>query len=381
MLISAGNIRDNLSKADYPARNQTEPIENPAQAWNAITVGAYTEKATLVDPSYADWEPIAPVGGLSPTSRTSLTWEKKWPIKPDVVLEGGNWAALGDQCDCPDDLGLLTTYRDPTTRHFDIFRDTSAATAMAGNLAGKILAVVPERWPETIRALIVHSAEWTPLMKQQFDSATSEQQRRAVLRQYGYGVPSYERAIFSALNDLTLIAEDELQPLWKDNEDGVAAPLERQFGRIAGVTEMTSTSFRGRALSWSSWQRPRSNSALLSRILSSQILASAAGFADTDTPLTGSGLQSRCRSSPSMHFASVLTPQQQPKKGILPLSKLGQTSGCWAGLGTPAPSTPISGGAPQPTSHNALRLGSIRSVVGGKRIPDISATSARFDTP
>lgn len=217
VLISAGNIRDGLSKAGYPARNHTESIENPAQAWNAITVGAYTEKATLVDPSYADWEPIAPVGGLSPTSRTSLTWGKKWPIKPDVVLEGGNWAALGDQCDCPDDLGLLTTYRDPTTRHFDIFRDTSAATAMAGNLAGRIMAAVPERWPETIRALIIHSAEWTPLMKQQFEAATSEQQRRVIVRQYGYGVPSYDRAIFSALNDLTLIAEDELQPLWKEN--------------------------------------------------------------------------------------------------------------------------------------------------------------------
>lgn len=217
VLISAGNIRDGLSKAGYPARNHTESIENPAQAWNAITVGAYTEKATLVDPSYADWEPIAPVGGLSPTSRTSLTWEKKWPIKPDVVLEGGNWAALGDQCDCPDDLGLLTTYRDPTTRHFDIFRDTSAATAMAGNLAGRIMAAVPERWPETIRALIIHSAEWTPLMKQQFEAATSEQQRRVIVRQFGYGVPSYDRAIFSALNDLTLIAEDELQPLWKEN--------------------------------------------------------------------------------------------------------------------------------------------------------------------
>jgi hypothetical protein len=148
-------------------------------------------------------------------------WERKWPIKPDVVLEGGNWAALGDQCDCPDDLGLLTTYRDPTTRHFDIFRDTSAATAMAGNLAGRILAAMPDRWPETIRALIIHSAEWTPVMKQQFDAATSEQQRRAILRQYGYGVPSYDRAMFSALNDLTLIAEDEIQPLWKDNEDGV----------------------------------------------------------------------------------------------------------------------------------------------------------------
>jgi hypothetical protein len=220
VLISAGNIRDGLSKADYPARNETESIENPAQAWNAITVGAYTDKIALVDPTYAGWEPIAPVGDLSPASRTSLKWEQKWPIKPDVVLEGGNWAALDDKCDCPDDLGLLTTYRDPTMRHFDIFRDTSAATAMAGNLAGRLLAALPERWPETIRALIIHSAEWTPAMRQQFAVATSEQQKRVILRKYGYGVPDYRRAIFSALNDLTLIAEDELQPLWKDSTDG-----------------------------------------------------------------------------------------------------------------------------------------------------------------
>jgi hypothetical protein len=220
VLISAGNIRAQISSNGYPARNETEPIENPAQAWNAITVGAYTEKTALIDPTYAGWQPIAPAGDLSPSSRTSVSWERKWPLKPDFVLEGGNWAALGDQTDCPDDLGLLTTYRDPTTRHFDIFRDTSAATAMAGNLAGRIIAAVPDRWPETIRALMIHSAEWTPTMKQQFEAAASEQQRRVVLRKYGYGVPSYERAVLSTLNDLTLIAEDELQPLWKDDADG-----------------------------------------------------------------------------------------------------------------------------------------------------------------
>jgi hypothetical protein len=49
-----------------------------------------------------------------------------------------------------------------------------------------------------------------------FDRATSEQQKRTLLRKYGYGVPHYERAIRSAANDLTLIAEDELQPLSKD---------------------------------------------------------------------------------------------------------------------------------------------------------------------
>ena len=132
-------------------------------------------------------------------------------------MEGGNWATSGNDCDCPDDLGLLTTYRDPTIRHFDIFRDTSAATAAASNLAGKIYAAMLERWPETIRALMVHSAEWTPAMKGQFDAARAEHQKRALLRKYGYGVANYDRAILSAANDLTLIAEDEVQPFWKQD--------------------------------------------------------------------------------------------------------------------------------------------------------------------
>ena len=216
ILISAGNIRNNLSAAEYPFRNETEPIENPAQAWNAITVGAYTEKDTIEDPAYAGWNIVAPVGDLCPTSRTSLTWGRQWPIKPDLVMEGGNWASDGEQCDCPDDLGILTTYRDPTIRHFETFRDTSAATAAAANLAAKIYAAMPERWPETIRALMVHSAEWTPVMRQQLDSSTSENQRIAVLRKFGYGVPDLDRAILSAANDLTLIAEDTLLPLYKE---------------------------------------------------------------------------------------------------------------------------------------------------------------------
>lgn len=216
VLISAGNIREGLCQAQYPARNETESIENPAQAWNAITVGAFTEKTELTEPSYAGWQPVAPEGDLCPTSRTSVVWERQWPVKPDIVMEGGNWAASGDQCDCPDDLGLLTTYRDPAVRHFDIFRDTSAATALAGHLAGRILVAMPQRWPETIRALMIHSAEWTSAMRQQFDAAISEQQRRLLLRKYGYGVPSYERAVLSSANDLTLIAEDEVEPFWKD---------------------------------------------------------------------------------------------------------------------------------------------------------------------
>lgn len=217
ILISAGNIRDEICQADYPARNETESIENPAQAWNAITVGAFTEKTNLADPSFAGWQPLAPAGDLCPISRTSVVWDRQWPIKPDILLEGGNWATSGDACDTPDDLGLLTTHRDPTTRHFDIFRATSAATALASHLAGRILAAMPRRWPETVRAMMVHSAEWTPAMRQHFDAATSEQQKQSLFRKYGYGVPSYERAALSTANDLTLIVEDEVEPFWRES--------------------------------------------------------------------------------------------------------------------------------------------------------------------
>jgi hypothetical protein len=55
------------------------------------------------------------------------------------------------------------------------------------------MAAMPARWPETIRAMMIHSAEWTPVMKQQFEAAAMEQQKRLLLRKYGYGVASYER--------------------------------------------------------------------------------------------------------------------------------------------------------------------------------------------
>ncbi len=46
-------------------------------------------------------------------------------------------------------------------------RQTSAATAQAAYLAASILADYPNLWPETVRALIVHSADWTPAMRAQ----------------------------------------------------------------------------------------------------------------------------------------------------------------------------------------------------------------------
>jgi len=70
-----------------------------------------------------------------------------------------------------------------------------------------------------IRALIVDSAEWTPRMRQEFDNARGASEIEFLLRYFGYGVPNLERALWSAGNALTLVAQDELQPFTKDKSN------------------------------------------------------------------------------------------------------------------------------------------------------------------
>lgn len=215
-IVSAGNVSpEKIPAADYINQNDVEPIHNPAQAWNAITVGAYTDKTAIDDPAFEGWTPLAPSGDLAPTSRTSVGWQRQWPIKPDIVCEGGNWATDGEAVDSPDDLALLTTHFRPELTQFSVLRDTSAAAAVAANLAARILAARPQLWPETVRGLIVHSSEWTPRMKQNFPEQMGRQDKTMLLRRYGYGVPDFGRAVRSTLNDTTIVVEDHLQPFWR----------------------------------------------------------------------------------------------------------------------------------------------------------------------
>ena len=214
-LISGGNVSS--IDATYLDRCDLEAIEDPAQAWNAITVGAFTD---LVDvdsagDDFAGWTAVAPPGELSPFSRTSVTFQRQWPIKPDVVLEGGNAAMspAGTDFDTPDSLSVITTSHDLASRLLTTTNATSAATAGAAHMAAVISAQYPALWPETIRGLVVHSARWTDAMTQQFAGAgTSKQQRESLARRYGYGVPTLDRCLRSATNALTLIVQDTIHP-------------------------------------------------------------------------------------------------------------------------------------------------------------------------
>ncbi|WP_337052576.1 S8 family serine peptidase [Pseudoxanthomonas sp. USHLN014] len=95
MVLSARNLRGDIGVDGYLDRNDLEEVESPAQAWNPLVVGAYTDKIAITHPDYAGWAPVARAGDLSPASRTSGIWERQWPIRPNVVFEGGNFAHDG----------------------------------------------------------------------------------------------------------------------------------------------------------------------------------------------------------------------------------------------------------------------------------------------
>lgn len=216
-VIAAGNLRGDILAADYPDRNDLEEAESPAQAWNALVVGAYTDKINIVDPAYGQWSAVAPAGDLSPSSRTSGIWDRQWPIRPDVVFEGGNFAHDGvNPSSHVDDLQLLTTYYRPNIRLFDTFGDTSAAAALGANLCANIIVARPNLWPETVRGLVIHSAEWTAAMQEHFDGAANQATKMAMLRRYGWGAPDLSRALRSATDDATLVVEDVLLPFKKE---------------------------------------------------------------------------------------------------------------------------------------------------------------------
>jgi hypothetical protein len=219
MIVSAGNVDDPAEWIRYPESNITHEVHDPAQAWNVLSVGACTNKVFTQDPTWAGYTAVACAGNLSPFSATSATW-KSWPIKPEVLFEGGNVAVdAGGNADTPGDFQLISTHRDPLVRHFSAFNQTSAAAAQAAWMAAKIQAAYPNAWPETIRGLIVHSAQWTDAQLQTFLRNEFKVSYARLLRICGYGVPNLEKALYCASNSLTLIAQETLQPFDKHATD------------------------------------------------------------------------------------------------------------------------------------------------------------------
>jgi Subtilase family len=228
VFVSAGNTPEN-GRGEWPHFNHLHGVDDPSQAFNVVAVGAYTERGVIQSAGYDGWQPLAIPGRLSPASRTSVIWgDKSWPLKPDIVMEGGNQAIdpSTGQPDYVDDLMLLTTRLSAAGALLTTTADTSAATALASRYAAVILAHYPSLWPESVRGLLIHSARWTDAMCREFP----DNDRHNRLRCYGYGVPDLNRALWSAANSATLIVEAELQPF--DKVDGSVKTKDMHLHRL-----------------------------------------------------------------------------------------------------------------------------------------------------
>jgi hypothetical protein len=221
-ILSAGNTREHDAWITYPDSLSTNLVHDPGQAWNAITVGACTDK---VDTENIDVDTVAVEGGLSPYTTTSRTWDSAWPLKPDVVLEGGNVSKDARGAAGMPSLDLLTTHHRPDERLFTTTNATSAASALCARMAAQLMAAYPALRPETIRALIVHSAEWSVAMRGMYlpeQRLPNKNDYVDLIRHCGWGTPDLERALWSAGNSLTLVIEDVVHP-YKKGKTGVAS--------------------------------------------------------------------------------------------------------------------------------------------------------------
>ena len=185
-------------------------LESPAQAWNAVTVGAFTERLKVLRQS-ANY--VAKQGDRSPSSSHGLGYDAKRSLKPNILMEGGNAerTALGDIEQQPDCMLLAASNAFPK-QHFALFNGTSAAAALAGHLVAKIWAKYPSLTPQSVRALLINSAMWTDAMLASLNEGMGVPAHTRLVQRYGMGVPRPQLALDSEQNFVTLIYEEALQP-------------------------------------------------------------------------------------------------------------------------------------------------------------------------
>jgi Subtilase family len=210
IIVSAGNAREAqwLALAEqHPELQLSEKIHQPAQASNVLTVGALTARVELpTDHDYAEARVVAPKpGGLSPYTSTGLVGNE-WPIKPDIVMEGGNLAISGALTDAavPTLSALTTSHRHAHGSPAGLLSMTSEASARAAHLAARIWVLEPKLRPETVRGLIVHSASWSSAMLEDFPGLNDR------LLACGYGEPNERLASECAQGVATIVVEDTM---------------------------------------------------------------------------------------------------------------------------------------------------------------------------
>ena len=187
ILVAIGNVPGG-KMADVTS---LQPLEDPAQSWNALSIGGFTTKERPPAPPPI-LKPVMPANHRSPYSRGSRSLpDDLTPIKPEVLFEAGTVRDAADHCGWHPAVSLLAAGSGVAMEPLVPFWATSAAAGMAGHFMGRLQAGLPRHWPETYRALAVDSAQWPqPIRKQLLGRGAhwrsiSKSKRQQIVREVG----------------------------------------------------------------------------------------------------------------------------------------------------------------------------------------------------
>lgn len=212
---NCSNITDNCN---YPDKllDEDANIAPPAESMNNITVGAIAN-------NFEDGDFLRRSGLKTlPTIYTrkfhydfdadifNNNTSNKHLFKPDILMPGGDYEQyffMG--VEGFEDRGtaalevLSSDLQDRTNRSIG----TSYAAPLAANLAAKILKQYPAISMQSVKALIVNSAQ-KPDVGNYFENHSKSNIRRV----FGHGTPDQSKLIFSDENQVTLLLEDSVTP-------------------------------------------------------------------------------------------------------------------------------------------------------------------------
>jgi hypothetical protein len=220
----------------------------PAESMNNITVGAIADnlRNEVVDltnivhlpndfmrtcPSYYTrkfhWDYSLQING----SDFNKKQKNKNIFKPDIVMPGGDWFSENSQITV---LGFGESFTDFYIKS----AGTSLATPLAANLAAKIIQKYPNLSMQTVKALILNSADKTgkyeilePIIKEykekkaieifnkNFDNLTKKEKTKVSTyyntehlysKIIGHGLPNEDKCLDSTTKRVTFIIEDKI---------------------------------------------------------------------------------------------------------------------------------------------------------------------------
>ncbi len=188
-------------------------ILDPGTAALALTVGglSYGEGRDFHDYQDRDIDqPVARERGF-PSPFTRAGWGVDGAIKPDFVDYAGNYHFTHTGISEPNHAGIPTTNKHFASdgRLFRTVVGTSFSAPRVANVAARLFREFPNASSNLIRALLANSAI-VPASRPEI-LQDKQDWDDDILRIYGNGQPDFERARWSASNDVLLIADRSIR--------------------------------------------------------------------------------------------------------------------------------------------------------------------------